>query len=107
MSSPTVAAIQKATADYFRIPLDAMMSRRRKRVYAYARMVAMFTARQMTNFSYPQLGEFFYRDHSTVIHGVNLIQNDKSAHEIVRAIKRIVLDKKGFGDVVARYDRFV
>ena len=49
------------------------MSRRRTQHLALCRQVAMYLCRELTDYSFPAIGERFGRDHSTVIHAHNLI----------------------------------
>lgn len=68
--------IQKVVAEYFRIPLRELIGKKRNRSYARPRQVAMALSRELTSHSYPEIGHSFDgRDHSTVIHACNLIDN--------------------------------
>ena len=68
-----IEAIQKAVAVYFRVRLIDLMSKRRTQHLALCRQVAMYLCRELTDDSFPRIGERFGRDHSTVIHAHNLI----------------------------------
>ena len=63
-----IEAIQKAVAVYFHVRLIDLMSRRRTQHLAFCRQVAMYLCRELTDDSFPAIGERFGRDHSTVIH---------------------------------------
>ena len=66
--------IQKVVAEYYRIPLRELIGKKRNRSYARPRQVAMALSRELTSHSYPEIGHSFDgRDHSTVIHACNLI----------------------------------
>jgi chromosomal replication initiator protein len=66
--------IQKVVAEYYRIPLRELIGKKRNRSYARPRQVAMTLSRELTSHSYPEIGySFDGRDHSTVIHACNLI----------------------------------
>jgi hypothetical protein len=69
-----VADIQRAVADHFGIPLEAMSSPTKQRDYARPRQVAMFLARQLTAQSTTTIGKKFKRDHSTIVNGVQVVQ---------------------------------
>jgi len=70
----TVAAIQKKTADFFKIEQVMMISKKKTSQVAQARQVAMFLTRKHTRLSLKSIGEAFGgRDHSTVIHACDLI----------------------------------
>ena len=66
-------AIQKAVAVHFHVKLLDLMSKRRTQHLALCRQVAMYLCRELTDSSFPVIGESFGRDHSTVIHAHNLI----------------------------------
>ena len=62
-------SIMEAVAEYYRLSVDDLLSRSRKREIASARQTAMYLCREMTNESYASIGSRFGgRDHSTVIH---------------------------------------
>ncbi|HHP7236964.1 chromosomal replication initiator protein DnaA [Longibacter sp.] len=62
-------AIIETVADYYRLSVDDLLSRSRKREIAAARQTAMYLCRELTNESYASIGSRFGgRDHSTVIH---------------------------------------
>jgi chromosomal replication initiator protein len=57
----------------YRIDRERMLSRTRTQHVAFARQVAMHLVRHMLDISYPQIADYFGRDHSTVIHADQLI----------------------------------
>lgn len=67
---PTMRQIARRTAERHGVSLDDMMGLSRRPRIAQARQEAMHEIRQATTFSLPQIGRFFNRDHTTVIHGV-------------------------------------
>ncbi|MDC0546231.1 chromosomal replication initiator protein DnaA [Gammaproteobacteria bacterium] len=70
----SVDNIQKITADYYNIKLSDILSKRRSRSVARPRQMAMFLAKELTNYSLPEIGESFGgRDHTTVIHACKKI----------------------------------
>jgi len=70
----SVDNIQKTTADYYNIKLSDILSKRRSRSVARPRQMAMFLAKELTNYSLPEIGESFGgRDHTTVIHACKKI----------------------------------
>lgn len=72
--------IQKVVAEYYRIPLRELTGKKRNRSYARPRQVAMALSRQLTAHSYPEIGHAFDgRDHSTVIHACDKIDDLKKA----------------------------
>lgn len=74
MSEPTISAIQQTVAAEFDVPVRLLVSDRRARPVARARQVAMFLAVRLTSRSVPMIGREFKRDHSTVMHAVETIE---------------------------------
>jgi chromosomal replication initiator protein len=73
----TIELIQRKVSDHFDIKLSDMKAKKRSRAIAFPRQVAMYLARQMTDFSLPEIGDQFGgRDHTTVIHACDKIEND-------------------------------
>ncbi|WP_300454678.1 chromosomal replication initiator protein DnaA [Accumulibacter sp.] len=70
----TVDSIQKTVADYFKIKVADLFSKKRTRVIVRPRQIAMWLAKNLTSQSYPSIGEAFGgRDHTTVLHAVRTI----------------------------------
>ncbi len=87
-----IVSIQKAVADYYNITVEVLKGKKRSKDIAYARMLAMYLCRMMTDQSFPRIGlEFGGKDHSTVIHAVNTIEedlkNNSQLKEIINEIK--------------------
>jgi chromosomal replication initiator protein len=75
----TVELIQKTVADYYKIKVADMFSKRRPNSIAMPRQVAMYLAKEMTQKSLPEIGELFGgRDHTTVLHAVRKISQHRS-----------------------------
>jgi len=73
----TIDMIQKRVSEYFDIKISDMKVKKRSRGIAYPRQIAMYLARQLTDYSLPEIGEYFGgRDHTTVMHAYDKIQND-------------------------------
>ena len=69
-----VEGIQKTVAEYFKIKISDMHSKRRNRNIARPRQVAMALAKDLTQMSLPEIGEAFgNRDHTTVLHACRTI----------------------------------
>jgi len=67
--------IQRTVAEYYKIKVSDMMSKRRSRSVARPRQVAMAMAKELTNHSLPEIGESFGgRDHTTVLHACRKIK---------------------------------
>ena len=66
----SIENIQKTVADYFKIRVADLLSKRRSRSVARPRQIAMALAKELTNHSLPEIGdEFGGRDHTTVLLG--------------------------------------
>ena len=66
--------IQKTVADYYKIKVADLFSKKRTRAIARPRQVAMWLCREVTTHSFPEIGDAFGgRDHTTVIHAVKTI----------------------------------
>ena len=74
----TVELIQKTVADYYKIKVADMYSKRRPNNIALPRQVAMYLAKELTQKSLPEIGELFGgRDHTTVLHAVRKISGER------------------------------
>ncbi|WP_291993539.1 chromosomal replication initiator protein DnaA [Candidatus Accumulibacter sp. ACC003] len=72
----TVDNIQKTVADYFKIKVSDLFSKKRTRVIVRPRQIAMWLAKNLTTLSYPAIGGAFGgRDHTTVLHAVRTIDD--------------------------------
>ncbi|BCO25141.1 chromosomal replication initiator protein DnaA [Rhodoferax lithotrophicus] len=70
----SVENIQKTVADYYKIKVADMYSKKRPASIARPRQIAMFLAKELTQKSLPEIGELFGgRDHTTVLHAVRKI----------------------------------
>lgn len=70
----TIDNIQKVVAEYYKIKLSDITSKRRTRSIARPRQIAMTLAKEMTNHSLPEIGDAFGgRDHTTVMHACKRI----------------------------------
>ena len=80
----TVELIQKTVADYYKIKVSDMYSKRRPSNIAAPRQVAMYLAKEMTQKSLPEIGELFGgRDHTTVLHAVRKIAELRSKDAVL------------------------
>jgi chromosomal replication initiator protein len=81
----SIENIQKTVADYFKIKVADMYSKKRTRVLARPRQMAMYLARELTNLSYPEIGlSFGGRDHTTVLHACSKIEELKASDQTLR-----------------------
>ncbi len=77
--------IQRTVAEYYKIKVADLMSRRRSRSVARPRQVAMALAKELTNHSLPEIGDSFGgRDHTTVLHGCRKIKELRESNADIR-----------------------
>ncbi len=83
--------IQEAVSRYFHLKTDELKSKRRSRDVSFPRQIAMYLCREMTDMSLPKVGdEFGGRDHTTVIHACEKINQDMAnSAELRRTIEDI------------------
>jgi chromosomal replication initiator protein len=71
----SIENIQKTVADYFKIRVGDLLSKKRSRSIARPRQVAMALSKELTNHSLPEIGDAFGgRDHTTVLHACRRIE---------------------------------
>lgn len=85
--------IQRVVAEYYKIKVSDLHSKRRSRSVARPRQVAMYLAKDLTNHSLPEIGESFGgRDHTTVLHACRkikeLLEEDVDIAEDVKNLLR-------------------
>ncbi len=77
--------IQRTVAEYYKIKVADMMSKRRSRSVARPRQVAMSLAKELTNHSLPEIGDSFGgRDHTTVLHACRKIKELRETNSNIR-----------------------
>ena len=80
-NNSSIEGIQKAVASYFKITVEDLKGKRKSANIAYPRMIGMYLAKTLTDENFNRIGlEFGGRDHSTVIHACNRIENDLKAN---------------------------
>ena len=93
----TIENIQKTVADYYKIKVAEMYSKKRTRNFARPRQIAMALTRELTNHSFPEIGEAFgSRHHTTVMHACDemeqLRQNDSSIARDISFLIQVIRD---------------
>lgn len=88
----TIAEIQRVTGEHFDVKLEDFKAKKRTKAIAFPRQIAMYLARELTDFSLPKIGdEFGGRDHTTVIHAHDKIakelQSDFTLRQTIEALK--------------------
>ncbi len=95
----SVPEIQEAIADYFKLKVADMKTKKRTRAISYPRQIAMYLSRELTDLSLPKIGEEFGgRDHTTVIHAYDKIQkgieDDPQLNLMIKEIISILQNNK-------------
>ncbi|WKD49847.1 chromosomal replication initiator protein DnaA [Microbulbifer spongiae] len=81
----SVDNIQRVVAEYYKIKVADLLSKRRSRSVARPRQVAMSLAKELTNHSLPEIGDAFGgRDHTTVLHACRKIRELQSSDADIR-----------------------
>ena len=74
----TIENIQKTVAEYYKIRLSELLSKKRNRSIARPRQIAMALSKELTNHSLPEIGDAFGgRDHTTVLHACRKVEDLK------------------------------
>ncbi|MDD1140305.1 chromosomal replication initiator protein DnaA [Pseudomonas sp. TNT2022 ID233] len=81
----SVDNIQRTVAEYYKIKISDLLSKRRSRSVARPRQVAMALSKELTNHSLPEIGDVFGgRDHTTVLHACRKINELKESDADIR-----------------------
>ena len=93
----TMENIQKTVADYYKIKVAEMYSKKRSRNFSRPRQIAMSLARELTNHSFPEIGEAFgNRHHTTVMHACEEIEqlrlNDQTIARDIGFLTQVIRD---------------
>ena len=96
--NPTPERIMEAVANYFYIPVEQMISQNRSKDVAYPRQMSMYMIRQELEYSFPDIAKIFKRDHTTVMHACNKIEEErKNSRETEDVIKKLHNNIRGDG----------
>ena len=88
----TIDNIQKTVAEYYKIKVADLLSKRRSRSVARPRQMAMALAKELTNHSLPEIGDAFGgRDHTTVLHACRMIEQlREESHDIKEDFSNLI-----------------
>ena len=88
----TIDNIQRTVAEYYRIRVSDLLSKRRSRSIARPRQVAMALSKELTNHSLPEIGDAFGgRDHTTVLHACRKVKSLRDeSHEIKEDYQNLI-----------------
>jgi len=82
-----ITKIQKVVADYYKITVEELKGKKRQFKFSHPRQIAMYLCRILTDESYPRIGsEFGGKDHSTVIHAYEKIDEEIKKNESLRKL---------------------
>ncbi|MGI6359187.1 MAG: chromosomal replication initiator protein DnaA [Bacillota bacterium] len=92
----TIEDIQVAVAQHFSLRTEDMKAKKRTKAIAFPRQIAMYLSRKLTEHSLPKIGdEFGGRDHTTVLHACDKIENDISTNpQLAETIKALTENLK-------------
>lgn len=80
----TIENIQRTVAEYYKVKIADLLSKRRNRSIARPRQMAMALAKELTNHSLPEIGDAFGgKDHTTVLHACRKIAELKQANQSI------------------------
>lgn len=87
----TIQDIQQKVGEFYGMKMEDFKARKRTKMVAYPRQIAMYLSRELTDFSLPKIGEAFGgRDHTTVIHAHEKIsvalKTDQELYKIVHSL---------------------
>lgn len=96
----SIETIQKEVSNYFGIKVNDLKSNKKQKNIAFPRQISMYLVRRYTGASFPEIGEKFGgKDHSTVIHAVNKIENlikeDLSIKNTINSLSRSIESLRG------------
>jgi chromosomal replication initiator protein len=93
----SIDLIQETVTNRFNLKLSDMKARKRTDAVAYPRQIAMYLSRELTPASLPEIGNAFGgRDHTTVIHAINKIeQKMKQDSDLAASIESLIQQIKG------------
>jgi len=81
----TIENIQKTVAEYYKIRVGDLLSKRRNRSITRPRQIAMALAKELTTHSLPEIGDAFGgRDHTTVLHACKVIKEFRESDSRIR-----------------------
>lgn len=87
----TVSQIQKVIGDHFGLKVEELKAKKRTKHVAFARQIAMYLTRELTDMSLPKIGDAFGgRDHTTVLHAYDKVSTEISRdHQLKATLDRL------------------
>lgn len=89
----SIEEIQKRVANHYGIKISDIKSSKRMKALVLPRQIAMYLARQLTSYSYPEIGDRFGgKDHSTIIHAIKkiekIMEEDFQLRSVISSLKK-------------------
>ncbi len=75
--NPTPDMILQTVSNFYSMPVDQILANKRSKDTVRPRQMAMYLVRKLTNYSLPEIGKVFGRDHTTVMHACNKIEDER------------------------------
>lgn len=75
--NPTPNIILQTVSNFYSMPVDQILANKRSKDTVRPRQMAMYLVRKLTNYSLPEIGRVFGRDHTTVMHACNKIEDER------------------------------
>jgi len=95
-NSVSIARIQKAVADHYKLTVDNLRARSNVRHFLVPRQLAMYLCKRLTKKSYPEIArEFGGKHHTTVIHSVEKISSSLSTDPEMSVLVRQLIESLG------------
>ncbi|HWF65225.1 MAG TPA: helix-turn-helix domain-containing protein [Rhizomicrobium sp.] len=102
----TIRDVERAVCLRFQISRDALRERNPKRVASRPRQIAMYLARELTGASYPRLGQYFERDHTSILYAwqktVERMGKDARLKTDIEGVKEVLTKSGRWKENVAR-----
>lgn len=91
----TIETIQKTVCEYYDVQMNELLSKKRHKQIVFPRQIAMYLCRNLTDASYPQIGDQFGgRDHTTILHAYEKIdkqiKEDEKLKIAIEELSRII-----------------
>lgn len=94
---PTPELILEETANFYNITTERILGSAKTKDVVVPRQVAMYLIREMTDLSFPEIGRFMGRDHTTVLHAINKtqvqIEKDESFSAALSDLKKNIQNR--------------
>jgi hypothetical protein len=84
-----LVAVEQAIAIAANVSVEQIRGERRDRAIVDARHAVWFVAREVMGYSYPRIGDFYDRDHTTIMNGVARIRQSKVSDKIINGLRKV------------------